>query len=101
MNEKILLKYLSLASAACDNSPFALLMDSLTAHNTLRILHKAQALEIEIIPVPVGLTGEYQRLDRSRFGPLKKMSQALWDQKSYVNPGQQWNHAEGAKLFEE
>jgi hypothetical protein len=29
------------------------------------------------------------------------MSQALWDQKSYKNPGQVWNHAEGAKLFEE
>jgi hypothetical protein len=88
MDEIIMLKYLSWARVACDNAPFALIMDSFTAHTTARIRNKAEALDIEIIPVRAGLTGEYQPLDRSCFGPLKKMSQALWVQNVAVNPGQ-------------
>jgi hypothetical protein len=59
MDETIMLKYLSWANVASDNAAFALVMDSLTAHIKPRILHKAQALNIELIPVPAGLTGEY------------------------------------------
>jgi hypothetical protein len=100
MNETIMLKYLSWTRIACENTPFALVMDSFTAHATARIRNKAEALDIEIIPVHAGLTGEYQPLDRSCFGPLKKMSESLWNKKASMNPGQRWNHAEGAKLFE-
>jgi hypothetical protein len=58
MDEIIMLKYLSGASFASENAPFALVMDSFTAHTTPRILNKARALAIEIIPVQAGLTGE-------------------------------------------
>jgi hypothetical protein len=78
MDEWVMLRYLSWIHIGLSRRPFALVLDSFSGHATSRILHKAKFLGIELIPVPKGMTGEYQPLDRSCFGPLKMMSQKAW-----------------------
>jgi hypothetical protein len=101
LDEQIMLNYLSWVRVAVGEAPMALVIDAYTAHHTPRVQHKAERLAIEIIPVPRGLTGEYQPLDRSCFGPLKKISERLWDEKTHAHPEIVWKHKEGAKLLEE
>jgi hypothetical protein len=100
MNTEVMLKYLSWLHFAMNEEPCALVMDSFPGHVTEAVYAKADILAIEIIPVPKGLTGEYQPLDRGGFGPLKKMSQVLWDVRAAREPHLQWNHREAAKLLE-
>jgi hypothetical protein len=57
-------------------------------------------LGIGIRPVPKGLTGEYQQLDRCGFRPLKRIGQSLWDARAAREPRLHWNHLESAKLLE-
>jgi hypothetical protein len=38
------------------------------------------------------MTGELQPLDRSCFGPLKMMSQQLWDEEIEAHPELAWSH---------
>jgi DNA segregation ATPase FtsK/SpoIIIE-like protein len=101
MDEIIMLKYLSWLHAVFNEHPCALVMDSFPAHHTPGVRYKARSLGIEIIPVPRGLTGKYQPLDRRPFGALKRESQRLWDEMAAQVPGLQWNHVEAAKLLEE
>jgi hypothetical protein len=101
MDEVIMLKYLSWLKLAMRDATFALVLDSYPAHITPRVRDKAARLEIEMVPVPRGLTGEYQPLDRSCFGPLKKTSQRFWDDRAWTNPGLKWTHEQGAQLLEE
>jgi hypothetical protein len=101
MDEGAMLGYLSWAQIAVGHVAFALVMDSYPAHITPRVHHKAQRLGIELIPVPRGRTGQYQPLDRSCFGPLKKMSQRRWDEKTRAEPHMKWTHKRGAELLEE
>jgi hypothetical protein len=56
---------------------------------------------IKLIAVPRSMTGRYQPLDRSCFGPLKKISEALWDRRCAEEPNLSWSHAQGAPLLEE
>jgi hypothetical protein len=46
------------------------------------------------------LTGDYQPLDRSGFGPVKKICQRLWNQQASREPHLQWTHREAAKILE-
>jgi hypothetical protein len=101
MDETIMLKYLSWIKIALRDAAFALVLDSYPAHITPRVRDKAARMGIEMIPVPRGLTGEYQPLDRSCFGPLKKTSQRFWDDKARTNPELKWTHEQGANLLEE
>jgi hypothetical protein len=55
--------------------PIALVLDMFRGHITARVRALAEALRVELIEVPHGMTGEFQPLDRSYFGPLKMMSQ--------------------------
>jgi hypothetical protein len=57
--------------------PIALVLDTFPGHITARVRARADALRVELIKVPRGMTGELQPLDRSCFGPLKMMSQQL------------------------
>jgi hypothetical protein len=100
MNTEVMLKYLSWLHFAMNEEACALVMDSFPGHVTDAVYVKADILAIEIIPVPKGLTGEYQPLDRGGFGPLKKMSQVLWNVRAAREPHLQWNHLEAAKLLE-
>jgi hypothetical protein len=100
MDGFVMLKYLSWLHYAMNEEPCALVMDSFPGHIIDAVRHKADYLEIEIIPVPEGLTGEFQPLDRSGFGPLKKISQALWDERAARDPHLQWTHLEAAKILE-
>jgi hypothetical protein len=101
MDEPVMMKYLSWATIAIGDIAFALVLDSYPAHITPRVRDKAVRLEIEMISMARGLTGEYQPLDRSRFGPVKKMSQRFWDEKVRKNPDLKWTHEHGAKSLEE
>jgi hypothetical protein len=76
-------------------------MDSFGAHFPDDALGTAAELLIEVIPVPKGLTGQCQPLDRRCFGPVKGMSQYLWAKKTALNPKMRWNHIEAAKLLED
>jgi hypothetical protein len=101
MDEAVMLWYLSWVHIALGHYPFALVLDSFRGHDTERIRRRAESLGVQLIPVPRGMTGEYQPLDRSCFGPLKKMSQRAWDVRAASEPTLQWNHAEGTRLLEE
>jgi hypothetical protein len=100
MDGFVMLKYLRWLHYAMNEQPCALVMDSFPGHVIDAVMHKAELLGIEIIPVPEGLTGEFQPLDRSGFGPLKKISQALWDERAAHEPHLIWNHQEAAKILE-
>jgi hypothetical protein len=100
MDNWVMLKYLSWLHYAMNDEPCALVMDSFPGHVTAAVSQKADFLDIEIIPVPEGLTGEFQPLDRSGFGPLKKISQALWDERAARDPHLRWSHQEAAKILE-
>jgi hypothetical protein len=101
MDTTIMLKDLCWLHEASNDEVCALVMDSFGAHFPLEVGVLARCLEIELIPVPKGLTGQWQPLDRKCFGPLKRISQRLWKEKSLANPGMEWNHIEAAKLLEE
>jgi hypothetical protein len=100
MDGFVMLKYFSWLHYATNDEPCALVTDSFPGHVTEAVENKAEYLNIEIIPVPEGLTGDYQPLDRSGFGPLKKISQRLWDQQASREPHLQWTHREAAKILE-
>jgi hypothetical protein len=80
---------------------FALVLDSFPRHVTLRVFEKAEALGIEFIPVPKEMTGEFRPLDRSCFGPVKKMSQGAWDARAAAQPNLRWHHREGVSRLED
>jgi hypothetical protein len=101
MDESVMLRYLSWVHIALGCRPFSLVLDSFRGHTTMNVLRKAKFLGVELIPVPKGMTGQYQPLDRSCFGPLKKMSQKGWDIRAAENPELKWDHREGARLLEE
>jgi hypothetical protein len=101
MDETVMLKYLSWLHMAVGCIPCALVLDAFPGHRTVRVHDKAAALEIELIAVPPGMTGECQPLDRGCFGPLKKMSQAAWDDRATSQPDLKWTHLEAAKILEE
>jgi hypothetical protein len=101
MDEIVMLRYLSWIHQAMNQRPFALVLDSFPGHVTRGVFEKAEALGIEFIPVPRGMTGEFQPLDRSCLGPVKKMSQTAWDARAAADPDLKWDHREGARLWEE
>jgi hypothetical protein len=101
MDTAVMLKYLSWLHAASHEDHCALVMDSFGADFPEEVLDKAVYLGIELIPVPKGLAGKWQPLDRRCFGPLKRLSQRLWGEKAARQPGLQWNHIEAARLLEE
>jgi hypothetical protein len=100
MDEIVMLKYLSWLHEVFNGHPCGLVMDSFPAHYRPQVRYKPRSLAIEIIPVPRGLIGKYQPLDRRPFGVLKRESQRLWDEMAARQPGLQWNHVEAAKLVE-
>jgi hypothetical protein len=97
MDETVMLKHLSWLHACVKGRECVLVLDSFPAHGTPAVLYKAWTLQIWLLPVPRGLTGEFQPLDRKCFGPLKRISQKLWDRLAAQNPKLHWNH----KLLEE
>jgi hypothetical protein len=101
MEEGNMLRYLSWLSIAMNESPCALIMDSYSNHVTPIVRDKAVSLEIELVPVPSGRTGEFQPLDRTGFGPLKSMSAKVWDERYAANPDTLWTPAEAASIMEE
>jgi hypothetical protein len=101
MDTTVMKQYLEYLHIASGGMRCALVMDSFGAHFPEEAMGIASDLDIEVIPVPKGLTGQWQPLDRRCFGPLKRMSQFLWGQKSSLNPHMKWDHIEAAKLLEE
>jgi hypothetical protein len=72
VDETVMLSYLSWVHFAVGCSPCALILDSFPGHLTARIPYQVRCLQIELIPVPKSMTGEFQPLNRGCFGPLKK-----------------------------
>jgi hypothetical protein len=82
MTETVMMKYLGWIAEMIHDVPIALLLDTFPGHITARVLARAEALRVELIEVPRGMTDELQPLDRSCFGPLKMKSEQLWDQET-------------------
>jgi hypothetical protein len=101
MDTTTMLQFLSYLHQASNELPCGLVMDSFGAHFPDAVSDKARALGIRVIPVPKGLTGQWQPLDRRCFGPLKRISQALWKDVNARNPHMRWNHLEAARLLEQ
>jgi hypothetical protein len=59
-----------------------LVLDVYTTHRTDKIQQLAENLDIELLYVPSGGTGEYQLLDRLVFGELKSRARAEFARKS-------------------
>jgi hypothetical protein len=53
-------------------------MDRFNAHETLDVYRLANALNIHLIFIPRGGTGQYQPLDRCTFGALKAIGRSHW-----------------------
>jgi hypothetical protein len=60
---------------------------------------KAESLGIELHFVPDKQA--VPPLNRGGFGPLKRISQCLWDEKYSRNPEMRWNPAAAPELLEE
>jgi hypothetical protein len=101
MEQENMLRYLSWLKVAVYDQPMALIMDGYSNHVTPIVKDKAESLEIEIIPVPSGRTGQFQPLDRTVFGPLKSMSAKVWDERYAANPDTQWTPEQAASIMEE
>jgi hypothetical protein len=101
MDTTVMLQYLDWLHAASHQKPCALVMDSFGAHFPDEVIDKARGLCIRLIPVPKGLTGKWQPLDRKCFGALKKTSQRIWREKVTRQPDLQWDHIEAARILEE
>jgi hypothetical protein len=86
---------------ALDPGPLTLVLDTFPGHFTRRIQRRAKELGVQMIGVPKGMTNSLQPLDRSCFGPLKRMSEQRWDEETARHPEKEWSPAEGVKLLEE
>jgi hypothetical protein len=101
MTERVMIQYLRWLRVLMGPGPLALVLDTFPGYITQRVKWQARKMEVELIEVPRGMTGRFQPLDRSCFGPLKKMSEALCDRRNAEQPGLHWSHAEGARLLEQ
>jgi hypothetical protein len=101
MNEVVMIKYIRWLRFAMGDDACALVVDTFPGHVTARARWQFARSGIELISVPRGMTGELQPLDVSCFGPLKKISEKLWDRDMTENPELRWSHREGARLLEE
>jgi hypothetical protein len=87
MTETVMMKYLGWIVEMIHEIPIALVLDTFPGHITAKVWARAEALRVELIEFPRGMTGELQPLDCSCFGPLKMMSQQLWNQETETYPG--------------
>ena len=55
-----------------------LILDIFRAHFTPSVCEHAENLNIELIPIPAGMTDEKQSLDRKIFAPLKRFAARLF-----------------------
>jgi hypothetical protein len=59
-----------------DFSPCVLIMDVYPSHRTKHVMATAEALDVELLFVPPGVTGRFQPMDRRIFGKLKARARA-------------------------
>ena len=79
--------------------PAALIWDQFPAHRITDIIDRATAHNIEIIPVPEGMTGSEQPLDRFVFGPMKKIAIRLWGEAMAQNNDISYTRSSAAKIM--
>jgi hypothetical protein len=70
--------YLHWLGTRIPGEPICFVMDQFRAHTTDPVFAEAEALEIEIIWIPKGATGQHQSLQRRTFGALKSKGKAKW-----------------------
>ena len=61
-----------------DDQPSAIILDEYDAHHTDEVKAAAHRHNVEIIPVPPGMTHILQPLDVGVFGPLKRRAREKW-----------------------
>jgi hypothetical protein len=76
-----------------------LVLDQFDAHDNVAVYKRADELNIEMIFIPRGGTGQYQPLDRSVFGALKSKGRTKWNQHIFQKPGAGCTRAEAAELL--
>jgi hypothetical protein len=101
MTEGLMIRYLRWLRIAMGEGPFALIVDTYPAHISPPVRWQMARSEIELIPVPRGMTGRLQPLDLGCFGPLKAESAALFDREAMADPQMVWCHVQAARLLEE
>ena len=63
-----------------------LILDVYRAHFTESVRKHAENLNIELIPIPAGMTDEMQPLDLRIFGPLKRYATRLFRLRLRIDP---------------
>jgi hypothetical protein len=87
MTERVMVQYLRWLQIVMGAGPFALVVDPFPGHVTQRVRWQARKMAVEFIPVPKGMTGQFQPVDRSCFEPLKNLSEPLWHRRYAEEPG--------------
>jgi len=84
---EVMKDYLNWLSIEMKNQPFALVLDIYATHITKDVKDLASQLKIELIYVPANGTGEFQPLDRTIFGIVKKELTSLHYHMKYNEEG--------------
>ena len=69
-----------------DESRIHLILDVYRAHFTESVREHVENLNIELIPIPAGMTDEMQPLDLRIFGPLKLYAARLFRLRLWIDP---------------
>jgi hypothetical protein len=96
---QLVLRYLDWLRAHVAEAHIVLILDQFDAHDTDDIHQKADALDIELVPIPKGGTGIYQPLDRRVFGALKSKGRSKWSAHAFQNPGAECTRSAAAELL--
>jgi hypothetical protein len=87
INEGIMLRYLAdVVQPYTASQPSALILDSYRAHFSPAVLSAAAVMNLRLIQVPGGCTGELQPLDVNFNRPLLMKRKKIWAQHKLLHP---------------
>lgn len=99
VNKKIMKEYVEWLAEYYNNCSLCLLLDRFSAHIDNDVLKHASDHNIEIILVPSGLTSQYQPLDRTVYGVVKRIASAKWLQLYCQDMNHNFSQQEAAEMF--
>jgi hypothetical protein len=94
MTGEVILNYILWLDLAIHDEPCPVVMNSFPRRVMEAVYAKSWILNLKMIPVPRGLIGEYQPLNRGGLGRLTMISQYLRDGRAAANRlsnGKLWN----------
>jgi hypothetical protein len=86
-NESLMIEYLYWLHDQMNREPCLLIMDLHMSHTSKAVFAAAAELDIEILLIPAGCTGDLQPLDRRIFGELKSRASRLFRRAEIIEGG--------------